>query len=472
MQQAQGIVIIDDNGVKHNFPAGMDPKQAAEIVRRQSGQTTTQQAAQTQRPGVMETALQRSGIPSIIDVAKGAGKRVLDYAVSGGEIVHKIPGVSRAVDRLYGQEGLSQQSFPQAHEALEPQNTAEAIGRFGTDVASMAVPGAQVARATKALPMVSQMAAQGGTAATVAGIQTAGDPEAMAIAAGAGAAAPVVGAGLDMVKRGVTQFMPEKLYAQIFKYAENDLRKAYQAVAQGKTPSASLAKEALERGIAGNSDDMAVYAIEKTAELERQLQTNAARSVMVMPDKKKYIGLLKEIQEQFGAGFFSDKADDAAKLIDDLSKMPGPTARATDMLRVKRFLDGMRTNSSFRSNPTLAPRQEELKIAADKVRSALHRNPKLSPLLKEESVFINATDAIIDDAVRRGNSSVFNIIDAALSAAGPGGVLAAGAVRGSKLPSVITKTAQGLYRLGKATPSGATTAATGAAVTSAATRKD
>lgn len=460
--------------VRRMVEAGEPEENIALVIRRfekTAAPTTTPQTQQPQGPSMMETALQRSGIPGMIDVAKGAGKRVLDYAVSGGEILHKIPGVSGAVDRLYGQEGLSQQSFPQAHEALAPQNTGEAIGRFGTDVASMAVPMGQVTRATQAMNLPARMAAQGATATTVAGVQTGGDPEAMAIAGAFGAAAPAVGAGFDAAKRGVTQFLPEKLYAQIFKYAENDLRKAYQAVAKGKTPNASLAKEALERGIAGNSDDMAVYALQKTAELEKQLQTNAARSVMVMPDKAKYIGLLKEIQEQFGAGFFSYKADDAAKLIDDLSKMPGPTARATDMLRVKRFLDAMRTNSSFRANQVLGPRQDELKVAADRVRSALHRNPKLSPLLKEESVFINATDAIIDDAVRRGNSSVFNIIDAALSAAGPGGVLAAGAVRGSKLPSVITKTAQGLYRMGQAAPSGTTAANTGSAVASVGTRK-
>lgn len=411
--------------------------------------------AQKQRSGAQrDTISLTSGAvrQGLTDVAVGAGKGALDTAVNLGRLVHKIPGVSKAVDALYGgDEGLSARSFDVAHEALEPTNTAQRIGRFAEKTAELAIPAAKVATATKGAGVLTRAGAQAGTAAGVTAAQG-GSPQDVAVAAGlSGVASPVADAA-SAIKRGLTDVLPEKLYAQVFRYADDDLMREYRNIAKGRPAAPTLRREMLERGVMGTSEDMAVYSLQKLDALESQLQNIASRKVLVLPKKAEYIAQLDDLSKQFSGGFFGERAAEAAALRDALKKMPGPSARATDMLKVKRFLDGMRNTSSFRLDPNLTAKQEELKIAADLIRSTLHKQPQLSPLINEERVFINAVDAIVADGVRRGNKSVFGIVDAALSSAGPQGMAGAMALRGAQRPRAMTGLAQALYRFGKATP--------------------
>lgn len=90
--------------------------------------------------------------------AKGLLSRPLAYAVAGGELLHKIPGVSRAVDAIYGTPGLSEAAFLDTNKQLEPKSTAQAVGAFTGDVASAFVPAGLVTKGAKAaaaaLPLV------------------------------------------------------------------------------------------------------------------------------------------------------------------------------------------------------------------------------------------------------------------------------------------------------------------------------
>lgn len=252
------------------------------------------------------------------------------------------------------------------------------------------------------------------------------------------------------IGRAMTEVLPERLYAQIFKTAEDDLRRAYMAQANGRTPDPSLARKAIEEGIVGSPEKMAVYSLEKLGELESSLQAKAGREILIMPDKQKYIAMLEGLAEQFKGGFFSTRADDARALVTALQSKPGPLAKATDMLAVKRFLDGLRNTSSFKLDPSLTQKQEELKIAADLVRATLHKRSALSALIDREKTFIRAVDAIADHAVKRGNREVFGLIDAVLTQAGPSGATAALVRHGAMAPSVMTRLAQGLTKTGRA----------------------
>ena len=141
------------------------------------------------------------------------------------------------------------------------------------------------------------------------------------------------------------------------------------------------------------------------------------------------------------------------------------------MLKVKRFLDGLRTSSSFRLDPNLVPRQEELKIAADVVRAKLHTVPQMSKLIQDERVFIQAFEALVDDAVRTGNKRLLGLTDVLLGGGGvasgfPGaGLGAMAAVRAGQTPRVLTGLGQALYRTGRAVPRSAVS--TGARTTAA-----
>ncbi len=396
----------------------------------------------------------------MVDVGKGFVKGAAETAVNIGQAVHQIPGVSSAVDALYRQPGVSEASFPAAREALAPTNQAQSVGRFVEKAAEMIVPAGRVASATRGASLGVRSASQAATGGAVTAAQG-GDAEDVITSALLMGATPGISDAVSAVGRAVTTNLPEKLYAQIFKLAKDDLEMAYRTTARGKPLNPTLAREAIDNGLKGSSKNMAVYSVRKLDALESQLQKVASRKVMALPDKQKYIAELKEIEERFGKGFFSDRAGQATTLRQALEKMPGPSAKATDMLSLRRFLDKMRTSSSFRLDPNLAPKQEELKVAADRLRAKLHTNPEMSALIDKERVFIQTFDAIVDDAVRRGNKQLLNLTDVILGGGGlaSGGPLGAsigvGAVRGFQQPFTLTNLGTMLDRLGKATPSGA-----------------
>ena len=77
--------------------------------------------------------------PDAADFTAGIGKGVVKSVVGLGELWHGLPGVSRAVDAIYGQPGLSQAAFPAATRAIDSIDagtygpvgeTTERVGEF------------------------------------------------------------------------------------------------------------------------------------------------------------------------------------------------------------------------------------------------------------------------------------------------------------------------------------------------------
>lgn len=459
--QLESAVLAKFPGVYDDIPkttAGAAPSATTGMPTQSTGAEAAPTSAGS---GDWAAAMQRRAAGLVGDVALGAVKGAAGTAIGLGELAHKVPGVSRAVDALYGQPGLSARAFPAAREAVAPTNTAQQVGRFAEQTAEMMVPAAKVASVTKGAGLVAQMAAQGATGAAVTGAQTGGDHEDMLASALLMGATPAVAKAASTIGRGLTERLPERLYTQIFKHAHDDVAQAFRAEAGGAAPNPTLAKEAVEKGLMGSTRNMAVYSAKKLDTLETQLQREAGKRIMVLPKKAEFVGLLDDIERQFSKGFFSERGKEAAALKSALTTMPGPSARATDMLKVKRFLDGLRTSSSFRLDPNLAPKQEELKIAADMVRAKLHTVPAMSQLIQDERVFIQAFEALVDDAVRTGNRKLLGLTDVMLGGGGlasgvPGaGLGAMAAVRAGQTPRILTGLGQALYRTGAAIPSGA-----------------
>ncbi len=89
--------------------------------------------------------------------AKGALKGAAHTAIDLGQLVHQIPGVSKAVDTLYGQPGLSEASFPSAREQTAYTNTAQRLGGAVETAAEMAAP---VGHAADAVPTAAKAGAK------------------------------------------------------------------------------------------------------------------------------------------------------------------------------------------------------------------------------------------------------------------------------------------------------------------------
>lgn len=145
------------------------------------------------------------------DVATGFAKGAADTAVGLGRLVHKIPGVSEGVDKLYDMAGVPGMDSAQAFEGqnaetglgLDATNTAQKVGKFIEQGAEYAIPvgGAEKAAAgiaARIAPNATGAAARvlpkvAANAAASAGVAAAHGDD-MSTAAMLGGAIPVVGA--------------------------------------------------------------------------------------------------------------------------------------------------------------------------------------------------------------------------------------------------------------------------------------
>jgi hypothetical protein len=198
------------------------------------GTTWRQLEVAPQAPQKQRTTLQIENMKEGFEGLKGIAKGAASTAVGLGRLIHQIPGVSSAVDALYGAAGvnvdsaadfglkpkntLASQVAPQMQASAEsrlglnPTNTAQKIGFAGEQMAEYFVPSGAALRATKALPvlrgaspLVQRMVAEGASALPVALAQ--GQSAEGAVATGTGAALmPAVAKVITGTAKGVTKY--------------------------------------------------------------------------------------------------------------------------------------------------------------------------------------------------------------------------------------------------------------------------
>jgi hypothetical protein len=207
--EVEGVGVVE-------FPAGTPP-----------GKITA--ALQTARGQVARGG--RTWGDTLADVGIGMAKGLGEGVVNAGKLWHAIPGVSRAVDTLYGQPGLSAAAMREADAAMEATNTPQGVGKFAEQVGEtlLAGPailkaGSRVAQAAgRVAPRMGQPAADlagrvaveaaagGGLAAYQGGDATTG--------AVLGGAIPGIGAGVRAARNAVlggVQHTPEMARAVAF----------------------------------------------------------------------------------------------------------------------------------------------------------------------------------------------------------------------------------------------------------------
>jgi hypothetical protein len=142
-------------------------------------------------------------IPGFITgLGKGVVKGAANMAVGAGEMVRKIPGVTAGVDALYGEPGLSDRAFAEAKREVAPHGAGEHIGKFGADVAALAL-----------APGESIPAMMGGNA-LITGAQTGGDPTAMATSAAFAGAGGLAAKGFAKLAKGYGAWQAEIVSAE------------------------------------------------------------------------------------------------------------------------------------------------------------------------------------------------------------------------------------------------------------------
>ena len=413
------------------------------------------------------TGVQKGAAKTAFNVGS-LGLRAVTYPIKNVE----VPGLggAKVSDLTKVPESISQE--------LKPTTTvqkvgfvAEQIGEFLTPV-GIETKGLSILQ--KAIPnldkasKISQVLAKGLVKATSSAaefggktlLQTGGDTNQAIDSALIGFLVPPVGTVAKKTLGLVTKVLPEKLYSQIFKTASEDLEKYYQTVARGEKVNPTLAREALERGLKGNSKNMAVYSIKKLDTLEQTVQdTIKAKKLegvkIVLDNKKGYLNILQTVKDQFKNGFLSGRSKEADTLIKQLNSTKGKEIDVDLTLKIRRFIDRMRNTSSFKLDPKLTPRQEEFKTATDLLRGKL-ADAGLKDLMNEERVFIEVIDSIVSDAAKRNNKNILNLTDVILGGGGlasgfPGaGLGTAAAVRVFQQPVTLTNLAQILFKSGNA----------------------
>jgi hypothetical protein len=153
---------------------------------------TQWRAAQTpaERAAMLRETPTGQSLHTVADVGIGFAKGVAERIAYLGELVHKVPGVSEAIDAFYGTPGLSRAAFHEAQAMAAPTSTAQHVGKVAEQIAEVFVPAGKVAQATKLWSLPARVAAEAGLGAGVAVAQK-GDPVTGAVT---GAAGPVLGA--------------------------------------------------------------------------------------------------------------------------------------------------------------------------------------------------------------------------------------------------------------------------------------
>lgn len=155
----------------------------------ESNAPTPQPAQPTQPP---ETPMQhphaRIG-QAMIDAVKGAGAGAASTLFHGGDLIRRGLGMERVIDR------------PEVQRAITPPESVGGKVGFGIEqAAEFGVPLARLARITKGAPLLKRMMTDAASSAAVAAVQSGGDAGNVTLAGGIGAALPVAGGGLRLVK--------------------------------------------------------------------------------------------------------------------------------------------------------------------------------------------------------------------------------------------------------------------------------
>lgn len=395
---------------------------------------------------------------------KGAGKT----AIGLGQLALK------GYTLLPGEQPLAKQAIETGEdikrEMFTPKTISEKVGFATEQIGEFLIPtgaatkgaslGAKLAiKAPKGLKTLTKLGSGALTeSAEFAGktfLQTSGDLRETGKSAAVGATASLAIKGVSTVGRGVFKTLPEKLYSQIFKRSNDDLRMFYQSVAKGKDINPTLAKEVLDRGLVGNSKNLAVYSFKKLNDIEKVVQKTASNKTLKLPQTKAYTNLLNEIKGVLGQPLFSPLSRDASRIIKEISSTSAEKQVPIKIvLKLRRLLDGARNSSSFRLDPALSAKQETFKKASDLLRQKIS-DAGFKDLMNEERIFIEAIDSIVTDAVKRQNKALLGLTDVLLGGGGlatgatGGGLGLAAGVRAFQQPISLTGLGQGLYKVGK-----------------------
>jgi hypothetical protein len=147
---------------------------------------------------------------ALLDLIEGGAAGAASTVYHGGDLLRRAAGAERIIDR------------PDVQQAMRaPDSIPGTLGKLGEQTAEFLIPGMGVTKAVKGAPLLGRMAAEAALAGGVTGVQTGGDPRAIAQNALVGGAVSGVMGALPSASiggqtaPGLLRSSAEKEYAQV-----------------------------------------------------------------------------------------------------------------------------------------------------------------------------------------------------------------------------------------------------------------
>lgn len=359
----------------------------------------------------------------LLDVGKGALKGLGSTATHLGELAQDAGMIPGAVPAAFN-PAMRSPVLRKAEEITTPTNTAQRVGKIGEQIAEVVLPTKAAAVATKGLPLVARMGAEGAINAGMAAAQG-GNP---AVAGAIGAVLPGAGA---LVERAAPA-LKETAAKQVVE-ALGPTKERYKAMAERLTP------EILKRGLRGSREELQAKAAEAAQaageQIDQAIQQYGGRSV----DTSNVIDALESAKNAFRTSVrtpvknvpatsagrivrvepdgtavvaheFEPRAIRQLESLQDVIKEMGPDVRADQLIAIRRAWDkvvdqagGFAHRAGGAIGVPLADQSEAAakKAATSAIREQLNASvPELSALNKEFS-FWKGLDDVVSQTLRR-----------------------------------------------------------------------
>lgn len=251
---------------------------------------------------------------------------------------------------------------------------------------------------------------------------------------------------------------PEGLAGRIFKTD----KKTEMAALKGSTEE-SLAKQVVDRGISGNTQQVAKQLTDGMAQSEARISqefANAGNPKITLEEPQKFIAALQNKAEMLRKAGATTEAKGIEFSIKAIDPETGQIT-ANNALSLRRFLDGLTYEKSFYT-PTeeLTAQQAGLKEMSNEIRHQINAIGGTNAAMKDYQFYIKAMDKLSAHAARTKNNDALGLINTFLlgeSIANANPVLATAGIARKVLNTTTgaTKVAQTIKNLPTSSVTGA-----------------
>ncbi len=206
--------------------------------------------------------------------------------------------------------------------------------------------------------------------------------------------------------------VPEALNTKVFKTDKKEV----QAIFAGNQED-SLAKQVLDRGIAGNTKQIATQLTDGMASSEQKISqafADAGNPNITLEEPKRFLDYLQNKAELLRKSGAIKEAQGLEASIPAINPQTGEIT-ANNALALRRFLDGLRYEKSYQV-PTeeLTAQQAGLKEMSDEIRHKINAIGGTGEAMKDYSFYIKAMDKLVSHAVRTKNNDAIGLINSFL----------------------------------------------------------